>query len=81
MPPKGRVKGRIGFGKAPGVDLCYVDPKKEKARRARIQAVRPIYKKPPMPETILNPPKTNLVGANGHGIRKIPPPPANKAKK
>ena len=85
MPPKGRIKGKINWGKpdmrAAKVDLCYVDPKKEKARRARIQAVRPIYKKPPMPETILNPPKTNLVGANGHGIRKIPPPPANKAKK
>ena len=76
MPPKGRVKGRIGFGKAPGVDLCWVDPRKEKERRARIDRVRPMAEK-----ILSNPRKTNLVGANGHGIRKIPPPPANKAKK
>ena len=80
MPPKGRIKGKINWGKpdmrAAKVDLCYVDPKKEQARRARIDRVRPMAEK-----ILINPRKTNLVGANGHGIRKIPPPPANKAKK
>ena len=66
MPPKGRIR----LGKAPGVDLCYVRPDRYKPNRR------------PVPERVLiNPRKTNLVGANGHGIRKIPPPPANKAKK
>ena len=80
MPPKGRIKGKINWGKpdmrAAKVDLCWVDPRKEKERRARIDRVRPMAEK-----ILSNPRKTNLVGANGHGIRKIPPPPANKAKK
>ena len=78
MPPKGKVNwSRVVRGWT-----SDNDPRKPKRPTVRIDAARPIYKKPPVPEKILsNPRKTNLVGANGHGIRKIPPPPANKAKK
>ena len=75
MPPKGKVNwSRVVRGWP-----SDKDPRKPKRPMVRVDVA---YKRPPMPEKVLsNPRKTNLVGANGHGIRKIPPPPANKAKK